>query len=527
MRLARLATFFAAAVAMACLLPPARIAHATERSFTPVKRERGELLFRLHGLEPAEIRAAYLHARNYRRPLRTSLVRKKAVRGLLRVRVPLLPRTLRHHRRRSADHHLRQRRLRAVKRVTLVIVTYPTRAQDAATDPKPTSSPDSAPDSAPESPQLGRNSCSGVVLTPASDLQVVIDAWPEGATFCLQAGTYYLSNSVQTHSYDHFVGQPGVIFDGQGTVESGFWGYGGTAGEPHVTVENIIFQHFTGTAVRLGWYSYVGHNEMRDNRIGVSINSYSELANNYIHNNYQYGVVGGPGRDILIEDNELSYNNTSNFCAGTCRGDAGGSKIVGSATGMYNLVWRNNYVHDNTGNGIWSDGNVRTALYEDNTVEDNSGSGIFHEISWDTVIRNNTVADNDSPEAGESCWHGAQIENNDSTNVEVYGNTVIANNGTNGICAVDIERSTPIPASVAITGLYVHNNTVYMKEGASTGLVGRLSAAEEGAENRFVDNTYYSPNTLKEYWVWPQERRTWKGWQAAGQDTTGSSHVWP
>ena len=150
---------------------------------------------------------------------------------------------------------------------------------------------------APSPRPTGADSCSGVILTPASDLQAAIKARPTGATFCLQSGTYYLANSIQTRSYDRFIGQGGVIFDGRGKVAMGLSGYGGTAGDVHVTVENMVFRHFTGPAVRLGWYSYVGHNEMYDNQIGVSINSHSTLDSNYIHSNYQYGITGGPGRE--------------------------------------------------------------------------------------------------------------------------------------------------------------------------------------------------------------------------------------
>ena len=144
---------------------------------------------------------------------------------------------------------------------------------------------------------------------------------------------------------------------------------------------------------------------------------------------------------------------------------------------MYNLVWRNNFVHDNIGNGIWSDGNVRGSLYEYNTVSHNTESGLLHEISWDAVIRYNTLTNNDAVDAGLSCWHGAQLAINDSTNVEAYGNLVAASSGANGICAVDIQRTDGAPHSQAVANLYVHDNTVFMKNGASAGLVGSVVGA--------------------------------------------------
>ena len=72
---------------------------------------------------------------------------------------------------------------------------------------------------------------------------------------------------------------------------------------------------------------------MRDSLIGVVVNSYSTLDGNYLHHNRQYGLSGGPVPDVLIVNNEVAWNNTSNDCGGACVGDAGGSKIVGSSRG--------------------------------------------------------------------------------------------------------------------------------------------------------------------------------------------------
>ena len=235
----------------------------------------------------------------------------------------------------------------------------------------------------------------------------MVNAQPEGTTFCFQAGTYRLAGPVLAKSRDRFLGQPGTVLDGQGTVTRGIWGYVGPAGQGNVAVQGMTFVNFTDTALQMGWYWTVSQNEMRDNQIGVVVNSYSTLDGNYIHDNRRYGIAGGPGADMLIVNNELAHNNTTNECGGACPEDAGGSKIVGSSSGTTGLVWRNNKVHDNIGHGIWSDGNVR-ALYERNIVSNNSGAGIFHEISWDAIIRNNTLTNNDSETIGKSCWWGVE-----------------------------------------------------------------------------------------------------------------------
>ncbi|MEO8104483.1 MAG: right-handed parallel beta-helix repeat-containing protein [Betaproteobacteria bacterium] len=371
------------------------------------------------------------------------------------------------------------------------------------------------------------SSCTGVTVQPTTlDLQALVNAHPEGTIFCLQPGTYRPTSSVLARSGDSFVGQPGVILDGRSTLDRGIYGFGGSTGQSHVTVQGLTLINYTGAAISMGWYWTVSHNELHHNRIGVTGNSYGMVDGNSIHDNQQYGITGGPATDLSILNNEVARNNTAADCGGACYGDAGGSKIVGSSIGTFNLIWRNNNVHDNTGMGIWSDGNVR-ATYENNTVSNNSGVGIFHEISWDAVIRNNTLTNNDSESIGQSCWHGSQIHVNNSSNVEIYGNTVTATNGANGICAVSVDRSETAPHSTVVTNLNVHDNVVYMTGSSTSGMVQDPDSANRpnAINNRFTNNSYFLPDLTGSWWNWPSASSSpasWSQWQVAGQDTGGT-----
>ena len=55
---------------------------------------------------------------------------------------------------------------------------------------------------------------------------------------------------------------------------------------------------------------------------------------------------------------------------------------------------RNNYVHDNFGNGLWTDTDNVNTLYEGNTTTNNYLDGILHEVSYSATIRNNISKDN-------------------------------------------------------------------------------------------------------------------------------------
>ena len=194
--------------------------------------------------------------------------------------------------------------------------------------------------------------------------------------------------------------------------------------------------------MKAGWNWVIEDNKIGGAPSASGLNQGVVVRGNRIHHNAQYGIVGGPTSNVLIVGNELDHNNTSNSCGGACAEDAGGSKIVGSTPGTYGVVWRGNWVHDNTGNGIWSDGNVHDVLYEDNLVEGNSGTGIFHEISWAATIRGNVVRGNATEAMGKSCWWGAQIHVNNSQGVRIVGNRVRSGAGANGASASSTSRGT-------------------------------------------------------------------------------------
>ena len=349
-------------------------------------------------------------------------------------------------------------------------------------------------------------------------MQSIINLYPTGTTFCLKSGTYLLTTGVLVKSYDTLSGVPGTVLDGQGVAARGLYGYGGSTGQHDVVVKGIKFQNFTDEAVHAGWSWLIADNEIRTSRIGVGVNDGTVLRNNYIHHNAQYGLSGGPTSNVLIEGNEVAYNNTSNSCGGSCSGNAGASKIVGSSAGSWSITWRGNWVHDNTGPGIWADGNVHTSLYENNVAENNSGPGILVEISWDAIIRTNTVRNNSSDMAGKSCWWGGQILVNTSQNYDIYGNTISSAAGSNGICLVDATRPDTAPFPTYLANISVHHNTVHLSGAAATGLVGNSARSI-----KFDNNTYRVAIASSASWAWfDRYPLAWSDFRSRGQEPNGT-----
>jgi hypothetical protein len=170
-----------------------------------------------------------------------------------------------------------------------------------------------------------------------------------------------------------------------------------------------------------------------------------QILSNNVHHQGQIGIAGS-GAGVIVEGNELAYNNTDGFGPGH-QGEAGGAKF----TFTKGLVVRRNYSHDNHGPGLWTDLNNIDCLYDGNRVEDNR----------------------------------------------------------NGIAGQDTDRPTPLPpngyGSHDLVNLSVHDNTVRQSDaGRAAGVVDLDPYADpyaQSANNRWARNTYTTGSATRWRWV--------------------------
>jgi len=326
------------------------------------------------------------------------------------------------------------------------------------------------------------------------------------------ADTIYFADDPTGHTVEVSVSPAAIV------------GYGGTTGQQNVTVRNLVIEKFAMdlpsgqvAPIKAGWNWTIEGNEIRLNAsAGVAVNTGTVLRNNSLHHNGQYGFSGGPLSNLLVEGNDVGFNNTSSF---SHNDDAGGSKIVRGS----NLIFRSNFVHDNGGPGLWADWDNIYVTYEGNRLERNTGPGIFHEASADAVIRNNRFVGNGTLAAGKSLWWSADLLLNDSRNTEIYGNDIVA--GVHGIGLVDADRGSSSLGFLEIRNVYVHDNVVRLPSGGRSGMVGSRSAAYTTANNRFDRNSYQLLDPAQPGWEW-NGSRTWTGWRSMGQDLSGQTMTW-
>ena len=289
-----------------------------------------------------------------------------------------------------------------------------------------------------------------------------------------------------------------------------------------VTIRNLIVEKYATptqtAAVTLGRASIIEDSEVRWNHAGgIKSQSQSIVRRSHVHHNGGVGFAGS-GDDILVENSESSYNGAIY----EPHWEAGGSKWAFTR----NLVVRNNFSHHNFGTGLWTDIDNYFSLYEGNLVEDNDQSGIFHEISFDAVIRNNISRRNGTAREFPGWSTGAGIEVTTSTNVEIYGNTLVDN--WQGITGLDDHRVTQVGSGGwALRNLYVHDNTITsslnLRGGGRSGVIDSSGqgAFSESANNRYDFNAY-DLGAAPRYFIWLGADRDEHQWQAYGQDVNGT-----
>jgi len=292
-----------------------------------------------------------------------------------------------------------------------------------------------------------------------------------------------------------------------------------------VTLKNLIIEKYANASSTgaltpseqqaAGWT--IDSNEIRLNHgAGMRVGSGSKVLRNKVHHNGQIGIMG-LGSNILVEGNEIAFNNDAGFYYPW---EAGGTKFLFTT----NLIIRNNYSHDNRGPGLWTDYDNYYVTYESNRSARNGDFGIAHELGGDATIRYNVVEN-----TGPSEFHPTRLWNNGaialimSRRANVYGNTLI--NNTAGIVALQDNRTGTLPSgeTIGMSDLNAHDNiTVQNSNIAAGGTSAKDSSIYTSLNNRFTNNTYKLSDSAAGFY-WSFSLLTKDQWKSAGEDTGG---VW-
>lgn len=248
----------------------------------------------------------------------------------------------------------------------------------------------------------------GAVVVGLSDnVSTLTAANPAGTTFWFVQGTHTFTYSVVPKDGNTYTGAPGAVVDGGGTQNIAFWEdfYGAKA--VNVTLSYLTIQNFTSSGTNQGSI-YAGrgwrvtHCTLRNHGyVALFAGPDNVIDYNWFDSNGQLAVgtyrFDNNNYNVIIDHNEITRNNTRDLGGGV----AGGVKWWTMQHGQFT----NNWVHHNTGPGVWSDGNNIELLFEGNYINDNTSEGVFYEISFNFMIRYNTFIRN-------ALIKGAQLDGN-------------------------------------------------------------------------------------------------------------------
>ena len=158
--------------------------------------------------------------------------------------------------------------------------------------------------------------CSGVKVTPSSNIQKLIASNPAGSTFCFQPGTYTNASQLEPQSNDVFDGDgQQAVLDGGKKYQFAFYGDANTTGPSAITIHNFKIQNYATPLQRGVIQDYSGPkwviqgNDIEQNAAAaVATGDYVQVLNNKLDNNAQEGF-SAHGTGGLYQGNDISDNN--------------------------------------------------------------------------------------------------------------------------------------------------------------------------------------------------------------------------
>lgn len=254
-----------------------------------------------------------------------------------------------------------------------------------------------------------------VVVDPVKvgDLAAKTKSSPPNTTFWLRPGRHRLDPDryaqVVPKNGDRYLGAPGAVLDGGKRNQYAFSGSARDVTIRYLTVQGFVAPPDEGVVNHDsadGWV--IEDATIQDNSgAGLMAGARQQVRASCLRNNGQYGMNAykGKGRitGLVVEGNEIVGNNTGDWerrkpgCG--CTGGIKFWAVEGADV-------RGNWVHDNRGTGLWADTNNNDFLIENNVIEANDGAALIYEISYNAIIRKNTIRRNNWVEGRKAADSG-------------------------------------------------------------------------------------------------------------------------
>jgi hypothetical protein len=396
-----------------------------------------------------------------------------------------------------------------------------------------------------------------ISVRPGDNLQSLVDANANGATFCLQPGTYSRV-SVVPKDGQVFIGngtRDQVIFDGTGAIPIAFNGVlqpnNPTANRENVTLRNFTFVNYRSSqplaqAVIVPDSGWVIENiVIRDSTSGVRGGNINwTCANNFVfrdslienisHAALYWNATNGLTERVTVRNSGFSLNNHDSDWYGVVKYQNQGMWSNNSFSNMAACPIEPNkqvIVQDSTfqnlnGVGLWCDMGCQNFVARRNTIRDNQWSGIMFEISGGgtNVFESNTLSCNRrGTRYVNGAWGGGEFFIANAFGMTIRNNDITVCDGGRAFSFVFENWRTVPTRDIAIENNIVRMqaNPAYTSGNDPQRNVLTVTYLENGNNGRniaFRSNRYFVNDVNADYFHWAS-RNNWSRWQPLVQDT--------
>lgn len=337
----------------------------------------------------------------------------------------------------------------------------------------------------------GRN---GVAAIP-NDLQVDGKAYLRvGSLAEVGAGDFYYGSG-RVYIQDNPTGHTTSMLD----TTTAFQG-GSTTGVTiaNLTIENYasVAQHGAIEAENTSGWTLDNVTAIANHGAGAAAGSNMTIEGGSYSDNGETGIHAQNTTGLTINGITADNNNYAQYSAGW---DAAGIKILTST----NVTVENSNISSNQGIGLWFDTDVANATIANNVIDNNQGPGIQYEAAYSATITGNMIANNAQTGYVTGYW-GADLILVSSSHVTATGNTLVVNNGAEGIGIQEDDRPPDNMGPHSTIDDTVSNNVFVLlgtgKDGAASD--GLSSSLVFNGSNVWDHNTFVAQNAQDVDFTW-------------------------